>query len=195
MDHYRVLNVARSASAKEIKAAYLRLAKTLHPDVTGNDKKKAEVFKTVTEAYAVLADTNKRRAYDATFRSQSFARNSTHGATTHPYAATGGAPDLRARPLHGLNEEVWIAHHYGAAELRRNSVPGRMYGAHIAEERKEQEEERIRRRTQHYKLHSSAAYFMRRDERIKKHAAKEAKEQEERSKAKKDDSTGECVIS
>lgn len=59
-DYYQILNVARSASADEIKRAYRRLASQHHPD-KGGDK---ERFQQIQEAYAVLGDDIKRREYD-----------------------------------------------------------------------------------------------------------------------------------
>ena len=62
-DHYEVLGVARDASADEIKKAYRRLARQLHPDVNpGGDA--AERFKDVTHAYDVLSDPRQRQEYD-----------------------------------------------------------------------------------------------------------------------------------
>jgi len=63
-DLYKILGVAESADAAAIKKAYRKLAKELHPDVTGSDKKKTERFKEINEAYAVLGDDEKRKEYD-----------------------------------------------------------------------------------------------------------------------------------
>src|SRR5438552_11693494 len=63
-DYYEVLGVSRGASAPDIKKAYRRLARKLHPDVNPGDKTAQKKFQEVQEAYDVLGDAEKRRAYD-----------------------------------------------------------------------------------------------------------------------------------
>ena len=58
------MGVAENADDATIKKAYRKLAKDLHPDVTGNDKKKTERFKEINDAYSVLGDAQKRKEYD-----------------------------------------------------------------------------------------------------------------------------------
>jgi molecular chaperone DnaJ len=63
-DFYAVLSVERTASDDEIKKAYRKLAMTYHPDRNGGAKEAEEKFKSITEAYDVLRDPQKRAAYD-----------------------------------------------------------------------------------------------------------------------------------
>jgi DnaJ-class molecular chaperone len=64
LDPYKVLGVNRSASDEEIKRAYRKLAKKLHPDLNPGDKKVEAQFKETTAAYDFLSDPDKRRKYD-----------------------------------------------------------------------------------------------------------------------------------
>ncbi|MCP3954594.1 MAG: DnaJ domain-containing protein [Desulfobacterales bacterium] len=70
-DYYKVLGVAKTASAGEIKKAYRKLALKYHPDQTKGDKQAEAKFKSISEAYAVLSDKEKRQQYD-TFGSAGF---------------------------------------------------------------------------------------------------------------------------
>jgi len=63
-DYYKILGVDRSASSKEIKKAYRKLAQKYHPDRNQGDKRAENHFKSVNEAYEVLSDAEKRRKYD-----------------------------------------------------------------------------------------------------------------------------------
>lgn len=63
-DYYEVLGVEREASTTEIKRAFRKLARELHPDVNGHDPEAEEKFKEAAEAYEVLSDEERRATYD-----------------------------------------------------------------------------------------------------------------------------------
>jgi DnaJ-class molecular chaperone len=63
-DPYDVLGVSRSASAAEIKSAFRKLAKKLHPDANKHDPKAATRFAELNAAYEIVGDADKRKAFD-----------------------------------------------------------------------------------------------------------------------------------
>ncbi len=63
-DYYELLGVSRKASAKDIRAAFRKLARKYHPDLNPGDKASEEKFKQLQEAYDVLSDSKKRQMYD-----------------------------------------------------------------------------------------------------------------------------------
>ena len=83
-DLYQILGVDRSASDADIKSAYRRLAKELHPDRNQGDQKIADRFKEVSSAYAILGDKEKRAKYDRGEIDES-------GQERAPYGAGAGA--------------------------------------------------------------------------------------------------------
>jgi DnaJ-class molecular chaperone len=90
-DYYKTLGVAKSASAKEIKSAYRKLAREWHPDVNPTRKKQAEEkFKDISEAYEVLGNAEKRKKYDSLGSDWQRQANSAGNYRYHPGSA--GAP-------------------------------------------------------------------------------------------------------
>jgi curved DNA-binding protein len=83
-DYYRVLGVSKSASAKEIKAAYRKLARKHHPDVNQGNKEAEARFKEINEAHEVLGDPEKRKRYDEL--------GANWDAFSRPGGRGGGAP-------------------------------------------------------------------------------------------------------
>ena len=82
-DPYATLGVARTASEKEIKSAYRKLAKELHPDTNKDNPAAADRFGKVTQAYDLLSDKDKRAQFDR-------GEIDGDGNPTNPFAGMGG---------------------------------------------------------------------------------------------------------
>ena len=63
-DFYKILGVSRSANTNQIKKAYRKLAKEMHPDKNPGDEEAEERFKDLGAAYEVLSDPDQRKIYD-----------------------------------------------------------------------------------------------------------------------------------
>ena len=63
-DYYKILGVSKTASEEDIKKAYRKLARKLHPDLNPNDKDAHKKFQQINEANEVLSDPEKRKKYD-----------------------------------------------------------------------------------------------------------------------------------
>jgi curved DNA-binding protein len=94
-DYYATLGVAKTASAKEIKQAFRKLARKHHPDVNPGDKVAEAKFKEINEAYEVLGDPNSRKKYDELganwrmYEQQARSGGQPFGGAAHP--GQGGA--------------------------------------------------------------------------------------------------------
>jgi len=101
-DLYKIRGVPENASDDSIKQSYRKLARELHPDVTGGDKRKTERFKEVNEAYGVLGESAKRKEYDRMRHAPVGADGLPEGFDMDAFArAFGGHPGGRGRRAAG----------------------------------------------------------------------------------------------
>lgn len=101
IDYYKVLGVAKSASAQDIKNAYRKLARKHHPDLNPNDKGANAKFQQINEANNVLSDPEKRKQYDQ------------HGNDwKHAEAQENARSQQRQRPGGGQNSQGGGAHDF-----------------------------------------------------------------------------------
>jgi curved DNA-binding protein len=102
-DYYEVLGVPRTATPKEISAAFRKLARKHHPDLNAGDKQAEARFKEVSEAHEVLSDAKKRSLYDQ-FGSDWSAAGAAGGGGAGPTSRSGGfrtdaAPGVQYRTV------------------------------------------------------------------------------------------------
>jgi molecular chaperone DnaJ len=154
-DFYAELGVSSTASAEEIKRAYRKLARELHPDANPGDTRAEARFKSVSEAYGVLSDPEKRKQYDEArslfscgFRPGGggfggpggFDLSDLFGTATSPGGEAGGLGDLlgglfsnrtgaaggaRTRPRRGTDVETEVRIDFTEA-VRGATVPLRL---------------------------------------------------------------------
>lgn len=127
IDYYRVLKVARTATANEIKISYRKLALKYHPDLKAHQSPAAkqeaeETFKVISAAYDVLGDNAKKADYDKSIGNRIASWNPAAVKHTeyHPTGAQTRKPGTGHQyisPEH-FNVDMWNAWHYGD-----NAVP------------------------------------------------------------------------
>lgn len=109
-DPYKELGVARGASAAEIKSAYRKLAKQLHPDSNPGDKAAEERFKRVTAAFDILGDAGKKAKFDRG-EIDADGREQFRGFSGRPGA--GGSPSGQGGGARGAFEDVDLEEIFG----------------------------------------------------------------------------------
>ena len=132
-NYYDILGVSRSASDRDIRKAFRKLARQYHPDLNPGDTQTEENFKRINEAYEVLSDADKRKKYDRYGDRRRYADQfeSRSGRTAGgPFGATGGfgdASDIGFDLFGGLDDLLGrtgssSTRRRGAARTRRSET-------------------------------------------------------------------------
>jgi curved DNA-binding protein len=101
IDYYEVLGISKTATADDIKTAYRKLARKLHPDLNPNDKEANKKFQQINEANEVLSDPEKRKKYDTYGKDWEHAEQFEKARQSQgQYAGTG-----RQETSHGFGDE------------------------------------------------------------------------------------------
>jgi len=129
-DYYKILGVPKTATDKEIKAAYRKLARKHHPDVNKNDPKAEARFKEINEANEVLPDPSKRQRYDALGSDWSSYRPGPGGPSPGPGGGTYTV-DFGGEDMGGFSDffrTIFGGGFGGAGGGGRTAGPGAGYG-------------------------------------------------------------------
>jgi len=151
-DYYETLGVERGATGTEVKRAFRRLARELHPDVNAHDPEAEEKFKAAAEAYEVLSDPEQRATYDRFghegLRSGAFPGGTGFASVEDIFQAVFGGAfgfEVRRGPVRGqdlvhpieisalqamLGTSVTIPSHEGEREIEL--PPGIQHGMQLA---------------------------------------------------------------
>jgi curved DNA-binding protein CbpA len=142
-DHYAELGVTVAASEAEIRTAYRRLAKRFHPDLNPGDPAAEQRFKTLTAAYDVLSDADRRRYYDLHLRRSAASPDPTAGpgqtvspgppASAPPSRPTSAVPRPVSPP--GPETERWAR----LGRIQRDRGVAEAYAARCEAERRERQ--------------------------------------------------------
>lgn len=129
-DPYKILGVARDASAADIKRAYRQLAKKLHPDLNPGNEKVEQQFKEVSQAYGIVGDEEKRKKFDRGEIDSSGQEAQPAGGFYREYASSGQGAKYRPFDFGGdINVEDIISDLFGG---RPRGAQGKQPGPDVS---------------------------------------------------------------
>ena len=134
VDYYKLLGIEKSATPKEIKSAYRKLARKYHPDLNPNDKDSKKNFQQINEANEVLSDPEKRRKYDRYGNdwqhSEQFEKNK-HTQEQSSYSGGGRYSEMKSEGDFSDFFESMFGGATGASKSRKVKYRGEDYNAEL----------------------------------------------------------------
>jgi curved DNA-binding protein len=136
-DYYKILGISKSASEEDIKKAYRKLARKLHPDLNPNDKEANKKFQQINEANEVLSDPEKRKKYDQYGEdwknAEQFekARSPGGGQRTtseNPFADFGGGADFGGNDFGGGQYSDFFEQLFGSGSRKTSARNAKFRG-------------------------------------------------------------------
>ena len=219
---YKLLNIPRTASVKEIKTAYRLLAKELHPDVNKGSASKTARFRDIASAYEVLSNVESRSNYDRSLGAPEVRRptvsNRRYEPPRQPYSygpsSSSGRHDERGSPAAAaardayrkstgntsskFNVEEWAAWHYGDQAIidilkRRSMMMGESHAKERSKAQKKSQKEAEERHKEAFRTAAEEVAEGQRHEQLAKE--KLAKSREARRKESTEKNEGFCSVS
>jgi curved DNA-binding protein len=140
-DYYKILGISKTASEEEIKKAYRKLARKLHPDLNPHDKEANKKFQQINEANEVLSDPEKRKKYDQYGENwenaeqfekagQSGSASRGRGPNENPFSEFGGASDFGEGQYSDFFEQMFGSGGRGT-QARNTKFRGQDYQAEL----------------------------------------------------------------
>jgi curved DNA-binding protein len=130
IDYYKVLGVDKTASGEDIKKAYRKLARKLHPDLNPNDKDAHQKFQQVNEANEVLSDPEKRKKYDQYGKDWQHADQFEQQRRSQPGAQYAGSGRFQGEDEHDFSD-FFESMFGGAGRSRQTKFRGQDYQAEL----------------------------------------------------------------
>src|SRR5450631_3343250 len=146
-DYYKILGISKTASEEDIKKAYRKLARKLHPDLNPNDKEANKKFQQINEANEVLSDSEKRKKYDQYGeqygenwanaeqfekgrKSGDYAGERRSGQSANPFSDFGGGQDFGDGQYSDFFEQMFGSGSHGS-KTRNTKFRGQDYQAEL----------------------------------------------------------------